>query len=100
MHAEFEHAVQLLLTQVPKGRVTTYGELARLAGYPGYARHVGKLLSDLPEDSRLPWHRVVTASREVSRRGTSAAARQKQLLRAEGVALKGDRVEKFHLWTP
>ncbi len=98
MDAEFERAVRTLLAQVPKGCVTTYGELARLAGFPGYARHVGKLLSDMPEDSKLPWHRVVTASREVSRRGTSAAALQKQLLRAEGVRLKGDRVERSHLW--
>lgn len=100
MHAEFEIAVRTLLAKIPRGHVATYGQLARLAGFPGYARHVGRLLSELPEDSRLPWHRVVTASREVSRRGTAAAARQKALLRAEGVELSGDRVTKDHLWQP
>lgn len=100
MQAEFEHAVRTLLSRVPAGRVTTYGDLARMAGYPGYARQVGKLLADLPEDSRLPWHRVVTASRMLSRRGTEAAALQKQLLRAEDVRLSGDRVDGAHLWAP
>lgn len=100
MHAEFEHAIRTLLSRLPAGQVTTYGDLARMAGYPGYARHVGKLLADLPEDSRLPWHRVVTASRVVSRRGTPAAALQKRLLRAENVRLNGDRVDAAHLWEP
>jgi len=100
MDVEFEEAVRTLLAQVPTGSVATYGQLARLAGYPGYARHVGRLLSHLPDDSKLPWHRVVTASREVSRRGTRAAAKQKRLLREEGVELKGDRVGQAHLWLP
>ncbi|MBM4203430.1 MAG: cysteine methyltransferase [Gammaproteobacteria bacterium] len=100
MDTEFEDAVRILLIQVPRGTVTSYSQLAKLAGYPGYARHVGRLLSQLPDDSKLPWHRVVTASREISRRGTLAAAIQKQLLRAEGVALKGDRVDPALLWVP
>ena len=42
-----------VIHQIPRGKVTTYGEIAKLAGYP-YARHVGKALGNLPKDSTLP----------------------------------------------
>ena len=100
MSPEFTTAVHHLLGQIPRGQVSTYGQLAKLAGYPGYARHVGLLLAQLPADSTLPWFRVVNASLMPSRQGTAAAARQRSLLKAEGVEFRGERVSRKHLWVP
>ncbi len=100
MSPEFTTAVHHLLGQIPRGKLSTYGQLARLAGYPGYARHVGRLLAQLPEDSTLPWFRVVNASLSLSRQGTAVATRQRSLLKAEGVEFKGERASKNHLWVP
>ena len=100
MSPEFMTAVHHLLGQIPQGKVCTYGQLATLAGYPGYARHVGRLLAQLPDDSRLPWFRVVNASLCPSRQGSAAAARQRSLLKTEGVEFRGERVARDHLWVP
>lgn len=72
---------------IPRGRVATYGQVARLAGLPRHARHVGYALQALPEASRgVPWQRVVNASGEVSPRcHPDAVERQRVLLEREGV---------------
>lgn len=54
------------LAQIPKGCVMSYGALARLSGYPGRPRWVGRVLSQLPKDTQLPWHRVVNARGEIT----------------------------------
>ena len=43
--------IYTVILQIPKGKVATYGDIAKMAGYPGYARQVGKALSNLPESS-------------------------------------------------
>ena len=64
----------------------TYGQLAALAGMPGRARWVGRVLSQLPEGSQLPWYRVINAQGRLSfPPGSAAAARQQALLSGEGV---------------
>ena len=47
--------------RVPAGRVATYGQIARVAGIGQQARLVGYALRNLPEGSRVPWHRVINA---------------------------------------
>ena len=59
-------ALYSTLMQVPEGYVVTYGQLAELAGLGRAARWVGRTLSQLPEGSRLPWHRVVAAGGRIS----------------------------------
>ena len=81
---------------IPKGKVASYGQIARLAGMPSHARYVGRTLSQLPARTRLPWHRVVNASLHISER--PGAERQAQRLRAEGVELIGQRVPRGHHW--
>jgi methylated-DNA-protein-cysteine methyltransferase-like protein len=54
---EFEAAVFEVLRSLRRGEVVTYGEVAELAGYPGRARAVGRILAETKED--LPWWRVV-----------------------------------------
>jgi methylated-DNA-protein-cysteine methyltransferase-like protein len=72
---------------VPAGRVATYGQIASLAGLPGQARQVGYALHSLPHGSETPWHRVVNARGEISRRSEPGwEGFQRQLLAEEGVA--------------
>lgn len=74
--------------QIPAGRVATYGQVARWAGYPGYARQVGYALYRLlDQDSDVPWQRVVNAKGEISysplRYGSDDL--QRVLLEQEGI---------------
>jgi methylated-DNA-protein-cysteine methyltransferase-like protein len=73
--------------RIPPGRVATYGQVAAEAGLPGRARQVGYAMAALPNGSDVPWHRVVNAKGEISRRSGGAAFEQIQrgLLEAEGV---------------
>lgn len=78
-HLAFYAAAQ----DVPEGRVATYGEVAAAAGFPRCARQVGQALSALPNETSVPWHRVVNARGEISAR--EGADSQRRLLEAEGV---------------
>jgi methylated-DNA-protein-cysteine methyltransferase-like protein len=71
------------------GEVVTYGDVAAEAGAPGSARAVGRLLSTDASDD-LPWWRVVTAT---GRLVPGHERRHARLLRAEGVRVRGDRVD-------
>src|SRR5207245_538210 len=72
--------------KIPRGRVSTYGDIAELAGLGGHARQVGYALHDLPPDSGVPWHRVVNARGEISpRSGGDSHELQRLLIEAEGV---------------
>lgn len=86
---DFALAVYQCLAAVPAGQVISYGQLARLAGQPRHARFVGRLLSRLPADSRLPWWRVVRSDGGITR-----GERQRDRLLEEGVVMLGDRVRK------
>lgn len=75
-----------VVRRIPRGRVATYGQVARLAGLEGHARQVGYALFALPEGSDVPWHRVINARGEVSARAEPGwEAVQRSLLEAEGV---------------
>ena len=78
--------IYAVIKRIPKGRVSTYSQIAKLAGLPGAPRRVGYALSILPEDEKVPWHRVVNAKGEVSPRIEMGYAElQQDLLRKEGV---------------
>lgn len=93
-------ALYATLAGIPAGCVISYGELARLAGLGRAARWVGHALARLPEDSSLPWHRVVAASGHPGLPPDSAAGlEQRARLRTEGVLLANDRVDmRRHGW--
>ncbi|MCY1278458.1 DNA base-flipping protein [compost metagenome] len=95
-------ALYLTLQQVPAGKVVSYGELAALAGLGRAARWVGRVLSQLPDDTRLPWHRVLGAGGRLSlAAGSPSGAEQRARLRAEGVTIHNDRVDmRRHGWRP
>lgn len=92
--SDFESAIYRELTYIPAGTVVSYGQLADVAGYPGYSRHVGRCLKNLPRDSELPWHRVLRANGEIAfPRLSPRYQRQKQLLLDEGVTFKSGRAD-------
>ena len=79
--------------RIPRGRVTTYGRIAELAGLRGQARLVGYALAALEVDTAVPWHRVVNARGAISLPpGGHSALMQRARLEAEGVVFDGDRV--------
>ena len=80
----FRERVWLIIAAIPYGRVSTYGEIARLAGNPRAARQVGGVLKKLPEGSSLPWHRVVDRQGRISLQG-EGFRRQQQALEAENI---------------
>lgn len=82
-----------VVCSIPRGRVSTYGAVARAAGLPGHARQAGFALRVAPEDLNLPWHRVVGAGgRIVFPSGSREHKEQARRLRAEGVQVKAGRV--------
>jgi len=80
--------IYAVVSRIPRGRVATYGQVARLAGLPGHARLVGYALAVLKEGSRLAWHRVVNAQGRISLRSGDAPMDlvQRRLLERERVA--------------
>ena len=77
----------------------TYGEVARMAGFPGRARQAGRALRLIPPDLILPWHRVLGAGgRIVFPNRSSQHREQAHRLRAEGVMVRNGRVDPAALW--
>ncbi len=77
------------IRRIPRGRVSTYGAIAKAAGYPRCARHVGRALKQV---AGLPWQRVLGSGGRISLRG-EFAMEQRFLLEAEGVRFRGRRVD-------
>lgn len=95
------HAIWEVVLLVPPGRVATYGQVAHEAGLPGRARLVGKALKLLPDDSPVPWHRVLNASGRISLPAGGPRELQSSLLSAEGVEVREGRVDlKRFRWHP
>ncbi|HEY2163765.1 MAG TPA: MGMT family protein [Gemmatimonadaceae bacterium] len=87
--------IYAVVRRVPNGRVTTYGNVARIAGLAGHARQVGYALAALPAGTSVPWHRVINAQGKLSleREGRSSGTTQRILLVREGVTVDaGGRV--------
>ncbi len=84
-----ERALASVIRQVPRGRVSTYGAIAKAAGYPRCSRHVARVLNLLPG---LPWQRILGSGGRISLSG-EAAMEQRFLLEAEGVRFRGRKVD-------
>ncbi len=95
---QFRDDVLNIVSQIPPGRVVTYGIIAAWAGWPSHSRMVGRTLRYTPGAEHLPCHRVV------NKEGRTAPgwSRQRPLLEAEGGVFRsnghGDR--QRHLWEP
>jgi len=81
--------IEAAIRRIPKGKVSTYGAIARAAGLPGGARQVARALH---RGFELPWQRVLGAGGEIKLRGDSAIE-QRLRLEAEGVRFRGRKVD-------
>ena len=94
----FADDVVNIVSQIPRGKVTTYGHIALLAGWPSHARMVGRTLRYTPGADKLPCHRVV------NKMGRTAPgwSKQRELLEEEGVTFKanGHVDMQRHQWEP
>jgi len=84
--------VYQLVKKIPRGRVTTYGELARRLRIPGGARVVGYAMAGCPSGRGIPWHRVVGAGGRLIIREPHGSL-QRRLLESEGIKVEGTRVD-------
>jgi len=91
-------AIWHVVCTIPRGRVSTYGAVARAAGLPGRARQAGYALRVAGDSLDLPWHRVVGAGGRIAFPPASRSAReQTRRLRAEGVRVERGRVARCAL---
>ncbi|PID33121.1 cysteine methyltransferase [Candidatus Saccharibacteria bacterium] len=79
----FRDRVYLLMSDLPADKVTTYGDLAALAGHPYAARRVGEIAHGGPDD--LPWHRLVNFKGGLAVGFPGGQQAQRQLLAADGI---------------
>jgi methylated-DNA-protein-cysteine methyltransferase related protein len=92
--------VYRLVKKIPRGRVTTYGEVARALRLAGGARAVGYALAATPSGRGIPWHRVLGAGGKI-RVPERYAALQRKLLETEGVLTGGVAIDlKRYGWSP
>lgn len=85
-----------IVSEIPSGKVSTYGRIAALLGTPQCSRMIGRVLKQVPEELSLPCHRVVNASGRL----VPGWEEQKNLLQQEGITFKQNGCVdlKKHLW--
>ena len=94
----FCDAVYRLISLIPSGLVSTYGDIAKGIGYPGYARGVAWCMRRMPQDPKIPWFRVVRSNLKIAMPPDSKGARlQARLLSQEGV-MKNSHPVKERRW--
>lgn len=86
MAGSFFQSIYAVVARIPCGKVLSYGDIAKLIGYPRRARFVGYAMRVCPEG--LPWHRVVKTDGSIA--GGDFAPVREMLLRREGVPFLPD----------
>jgi methylated-DNA-protein-cysteine methyltransferase-like protein len=91
-------SVYALVKKIPRGKVLTYGAVAKATHLPGGARAAGRAMGATPKGQAIPWHRVVGAGGKLLIREPYASL-QKKLLQTEGAKVIESRVDlKTSLW--
>ncbi len=85
--------VYQLTSRIPKGKVTTYGQIAKLAGNPLASRAVGRCLSENKNTIKVPCHRVVSKNGRLTGYAFGGVAEKKKMLINEGVKFKNEKVD-------
>ena len=95
------NSLYTLVKKIPRGRVTTYGAVARALKLPGGARTAGRAMAACPSGRGIPWHRVVGAGGMLLLREPNVSL-QRKLLESEGLQVSGRRIANFEAfnWTP
>lgn len=92
--------VYRLIKKIPRGRVATYGDLARRLRLPGGARAVGYAMAACPSGRGIPWHRVVGAGGKLLIPEPHGSL-QRRLLESEGVCVEFGRIDmNRYAWNP
>ena len=92
--------VYQLVKQIPRGRVLSYGAVAKILRLPGGARSAGRAMAATPRGIGVPWHRVLAASGKILIREPYGSL-QRKLLESEGIEVIESRVTmKNYVWTP
>ncbi|MFV1873501.1 MAG: MGMT family protein [Oleiphilus sp.] len=93
-------AILTTLANIPYGRVSSYGEIAKRSGFPGLARFVARVLQKLPPQSTIPWHRVINSQGKISfPPGSEMYSHQKRKLLEEGIVFSSsDCITKEFFW--
>jgi methylated-DNA-protein-cysteine methyltransferase-like protein len=90
--------VYALVKRIPRGRVVTYGQLAKMLRLPGGARTAGFAIAACPSGRGIPWHRVVGAGGRLLTQ-EPVASLQRRLLESEGTPIEGRGVDLAkHQW--
>jgi methylated-DNA-protein-cysteine methyltransferase-like protein len=91
-----------VISMVPKGKVASYGQIAKLAGFPGQARQVVWTLHSSSKKYKLPWHRIINSQGKIGIADENYRNRQKLLLQKEGVEVdaSGKVSLKICAWKP
>jgi len=102
MTTEFYRRTVQVIKRIPVGKVTTYGQIAAMAGNPRAARQVVRTLHSSAEKKELPWHRVVNSKGRISLGPGQGYELQRSLLEQEGVQFdkKGNIDLKRFRWSP
>ena len=95
-----KESVIQVISMVPCGCVATYGQIARLAGLGRGARYVGTILKQLPNGTKLPWHRIINSQGRISlTEGSEGHNEQQARLRREGIIIKDGKINlKTYGW--
>ena len=89
-----DEEVYALLSKIPLGKVSTYGDIARALGHPRAARAVGRIIANNPNPISIPCHRVVKSNGEIG--GFAyGQQRKKEILEKEGIRFQDQIVENF-----
>jgi len=91
--SKFADRVYELTRRIPRGKVMTYGQLAKLAGNPKAARAVGLLMKQNPDAPNTPCHRVVAADGSLTGYSGGGVSVKESMLKDEGVIFNGEKVD-------
>lgn len=91
--SDFRAQVLYWVSQIPAGKVATYGQIAALAGKPRAPRQVGGILRGLKNSEDLPWYRVINAQGSISTYRVGVGELQQHLLETEGIVFKAGRCD-------
>ena len=80
----FERAIKIICS-IEKGKVSTYGKIASICGYPRNARQVAFILKHYSKEYHLPWQRIISSSGRISIKDPIGFQMQKEILIEEGV---------------
>lgn len=98
----FSHRAKEIIKAIPAGQVSTYGQIAAMAGNPRGARGVVWILHSSSKSAKLPWHRVINSKGKISLPHGDGYEEQRFRLEAEGIQFdeRGTINLKRYLWQP